>query len=180
MEADRLAPVEPVKDSSKTTPDGAPVGPCIDGLDIRYAMPRLDDRGELIEVFRPSWGFHPAPLVHVYEVVLRPGSIRAWVVHRKQDDRVYVSRGMQRWAFYDDRTGAPTRGVLNVFTWSDRHRVLFTIPAGVYHGVQCLGPDEGSFLNMPTRAYDHADPDKFRLPLHNDLIRFDFAVTTTG
>jgi dTDP-4-dehydrorhamnose 3,5-epimerase len=27
---------------------------------------------------------------------------------------------------------------------------------------------------MPTRPYDHADPDKYRLPLDNDVIPFRF------
>jgi dTDP-4-dehydrorhamnose 3,5-epimerase len=170
----------PMKDPQTVTPEGDPIGPRIHGLEIRRALPRMDDRGELIEMYRPSWLFHPDPLVYVYEVVLRPGSIRAWVVHHKQDDRVFVSRGAQRWAFYDDRAASPTRGLLNVFTWSDRNRVLFTTPAGVYHGVQCLGPNEGSFVNMPTRPYDHADPDKVRLPLKNDLIRYEFPATTGG
>ena len=113
---------QPTKDRQTVTPDGEPVAPRIQGLEIRGAQPRMDDRGELIEMFRPSWLFHPEPLVYVYEVVLRPGSIRAWTVHYKQDDRVFVSRGMQRWAFYDDRAESPTRGRLNVFTWSDRER----------------------------------------------------------
>jgi dTDP-4-dehydrorhamnose 3,5-epimerase len=29
-------------------------------------------------------------------------------------------------------------------------------------------------FNLPTWPYDHADPDKYRLPIKNDLIPFDF------
>jgi dTDP-4-dehydrorhamnose 3,5-epimerase len=33
---------------------------------------------------------------------------------------------------------------------------------------------EAFFINMPTRAYDHADPDKYRVPVKNALIPFAF------
>jgi dTDP-4-dehydrorhamnose 3,5-epimerase len=29
-------------------------------------------------------------------------------------------------------------------------------------------------INLPTCPYDHADPDKYRLPIKNELIPFDF------
>jgi dTDP-4-dehydrorhamnose 3,5-epimerase len=47
----------------------------------------------------------------------------------------------------------------------------------VYHGLQNVGLVDAVFINMPTRPYDHADPDKFRLPLTNDLIPFDFSLS---
>lgn len=174
------SPIEPVKDRQTVRPDGSSVKPRIEGLNVRPASLLEDERGELVEVYRPSWGFHPDPLVYVYHVTLRPGSIRGWVVHRKQDDRIFTSFGTMRWAFFDDRESSPTRGLLNVFTWSERNRVLFTIPIGVYHAVQCLGKKDAAFVNMPTRPYDHADPDKYRLPLKNPLIPFDFSQSTAG
>ena len=48
------------------------------------------------------------------------------------------------------------------------------IPKGVFHAVQNLGQTEAVFINLPTRAYNHEDPDKYRLPLKNDLIPFSF------
>jgi dTDP-4-dehydrorhamnose 3,5-epimerase len=29
-------------------------------------------------------------------------------------------------------------------------------------------------MNLPTRPYNHEDPDKYRLPLKNDYIPFSF------
>ena len=37
-----------------------------------------------------------------------------------------------------------------------------------------IGQTEAVFINLPTRAYNHEDPDKYRLPLKNDLIPFSF------
>jgi dTDP-4-dehydrorhamnose 3,5-epimerase len=95
-------------------------------------------------------------------------------VHRRQEDRLFVSRGRLRFGLYDDRPESPTYRRLNVFTITDRRRALVVIPRGVFHGVENVGTEEALYLNLPTRAYDHADPDKYRLPLQNALIPFAF------
>ena len=53
--------------------------------------------------------------------------------------------------------------------FSEKNRALLVIPRGVYHAVQNIGITDAIFVNMPTRPYDHEDPDKFRLPLKNSL-----------
>ena len=166
--------IRPVKDKQTVTPEGKSIAPRIDGLKIRHLPPIEDVRGELVEVYRSEWDMHPDPLVYVYQVFVRPGSIRGWVVHEKQEDRICVSCGILRWVFFDNRPNSKTYKMLNDFTFSERNRVLFVIPRGVYHAVKNIGETEAVFLNMPTRPYDHADPDKFRLPLKNDLIPFSF------
>jgi dTDP-4-dehydrorhamnose 3,5-epimerase len=163
-----------VQDPQTVTADGQRVDPTIDGLIITHRPPNVDHRGELIEILRPEWGIHPDPIVGVYQVVLRPGSVRGWVVHKEQDDRIFLSGGVLRWAFYDGREHSPTSGLLNVFTFTERHRVLFVIPRGVLHAVKNIGEREAIMINMPTRPYVHASPDKHRLPMPNDLISFTF------
>ena len=64
--------------------------------------------------------------------------------------------------------------MLNVMTFGERNRALIVVPAGVWHAVQNVGEREATFINLPTRPYNYEDPDKFRLPLHNDLIPFAF------
>jgi dTDP-4-dehydrorhamnose 3,5-epimerase len=51
---------------------------------------------------------------------------------------------------------------------------LFVIPQGVWHAVKNIGLTDGYFINLPTRAYVHEDPDKYRLPLRNERIPFAF------
>ena len=151
----------------------------ISGLVIRPAKTHLDRRGELVEIYNPDWKLHRAPMVYAYQASIRPGQIKGWVVHRKQEDRIFTSSGVQRWVFFDDRKGSRTRGLINHFTFSERSRVLMIIPIGVWHAVQNVGETEAVFMNLPTRAYNHADPDKYRLPLKNDLIPFNFNDETT-
>jgi dTDP-4-dehydrorhamnose 3,5-epimerase len=55
----------------------------------------------------------------------------------------------------------------------NENRGLLVIPAGVYHAVRNVGLDELGFINMPTRAYDHAEPDKHRLPADTTMIPYE-------
>ena len=99
------------------------------------------------------------------------------MVHRKQDDRLFIMLGSLRVILFDDRPESPTYKMINHFTFSERRRGLISIPMGVFHAVQNVGVVDGYFVNLPTRAYDHVDPDKYRLPLENDLIPFSFIST---
>ena len=164
----------PRKDAQTVTPDGAALAPLIDGVIVRYQRPVEDKRGEIVEVYRPSWGVHVDPLVYVYQVRIRPGAIKGWVIHEHQDDRLFFITGVLRWALYDNRPGSPTRGRLNDLVFSERAPALLVIPRGVYHAVRNIGTSEAIFINMPTRAYEHESPDKARLPLKNGVIPFDF------
>jgi len=165
---------QPVKDVPTVTPRGDSLLPRIDGVVVHKLTSIEDRRGEIVEVYRPSWALHPDPLVYVYQVSVRVKAIKGWVQHKLGEDRIFHSQGVLHWVLYDDRDGSPTRGMLNHFTFSERSRSLLIIPRGVYHAVQNIGDREAFFLNMPSRAYDHADPDKFRLPVRNDRIPFAF------
>jgi dTDP-4-dehydrorhamnose 3,5-epimerase len=164
----------PKKDHQTVTPDWEPTAPRIVGVDLKYLPPNPDERGEITEIYRPAWGVHSEPLVFVYQTIVRPGKVKGWVVHRKQDDRIFHSMGTLQWALYDDRADSPTHGMVNHFTVSERRRMLFVIPCGVYHTVRNVGHQDALFINMPTRPYDYADPDKYRLPPGSDLIPFRF------
>ncbi len=165
----------PVQDRQTVTPEGCRVEPLISGVVIRRVSPQEDERGEICEIYNPAWGVLPAPVVYVYQASLRPGRIKGWVVHYLQDDRLFLSSGRIRIALFDNRSGSPTYRLLNLFTITERNRALVVIPKGVFHAIQNVGETEACFVNMPTCAYDHANPDKHRLPLKNDLIPFDFS-----
>ena len=165
---------QPRKDAQTVTAEWVPVRPPIHGFGLKRLTTVEDERGEICEVYRPAWGLHEAPLVYVYQAMVRPRKVKGWIVHRDQDDRIFVNIGTLRWVLYDNRSESPTYQQLDVFTFSDRSRVVFVIPRGVYHAVQNVGVVDAYFTNMPTRPSDHADPDKYRLPLKNDLIPFVF------
>lgn len=164
-----------VKDQQTVSPEGERIAPRIAGVVFHRRPLQEDERGELMEIYNPAWGIHPAPMVYAYMTTIRPGQTKAWILHEKQDDRLFFIRGVIRAGLFDNRPASPTYRMLNVFVVSERSRGLLIIPKGVFHGFKSVGADDALFLNLPTRPYDHADPDKFRLPLKNDLIPFDFA-----
>ena len=165
---------QPVKDKQSITPTGQLTKPLISGVVINRRTAIEDERGEIVEVYNPAWNLHSDPLVYIYQTSVRPGAVKGWIVHQKQDDRLYNVIGVLRWVLFDNRPESPTFKMLNDVTVSEHNRALIIIPRGVFHAVKNIGTSDAYFINSPTRAYDHTDPDKLRLPLKNDLIPFAF------
>jgi dTDP-4-dehydrorhamnose 3,5-epimerase len=157
------------------TARGKPVAESIDGVLTRPAMTHSDERGEVTEILSEGWPeLRGAPIPHVYLATIEPGVIKGWICHTKQADRSVVLFGRLRWVLYDGRPGSPTFGLLQQLTFTERNRHLVVIPAGVWHAVENVGAREAVFVNLPTRAYRHEDPDKYRLPLDTAEIPFRF------
>jgi dTDP-4-dehydrorhamnose 3,5-epimerase len=162
------------KDSQTVTAEGRPLFEPIEGVRLRPAVTHTDERGTLCEMLDPAWGFDDSPLVYVYQASVLPGCVKGWVVHFEQSDRLFFSIGRIRVVLFDGRKDSPTFRRLNWFDVGELNRCLLRIPAGVYHAVQNIGSAEAFYFNMPSRAYRHDDPDKFRLPLNSDLIPYRF------
>jgi len=114
-------------------------------------------------------------LVHVYQVMAEARSVRAWVYHKRQWDRLAFNTGDFRVVLYDLRPGSATYGKLNVLDVGDAAPSLLFIPPFIIHGVQNKSDAPATFVNMPTRAYDPAFPDKSRLPANHPGIPYQFA-----
>ncbi len=161
-----------IKDPATVTPDGDSLSGLIDGVAYRRARTHADERGTLSEIFDERWGFTEDPLVYVYLATLRPGQVRGWVVHLEQNDRLFAFAGVLRIVLYDARSDSDTYGRVKVFHFGAHDRALVSIPAGVYHAVKNVGDQEGAFVNLPSQPYRHENPDKYRLPLDNDVIPY--------
>jgi len=146
----------------------------IDGVTAVPLMPHADPRGSLCELLTTREG--PIdPIVHVYTVSAAPGSVRAWVYHRFQRDRLAFTNGDFEIVLYDLRPGSRTRNHLNVFKLGDAQPCLLAIPALVIHGVKNAGATVAYFINMPTRVYYPDAPDKSRIPENDRRIPYSFA-----
>ena len=161
-----------IKDPATVTADGERLVELIDGVEYRRAPTHADERGTLSEIFDHRWGFTEDPLVYAYLATLRPGQARGWVVHLEQNDRLFAFAGVLRIVLYDARIDSDTYGRLNVFHFGEHDRALVSIPAGVYHAVKNVGDRDGAFVNLPSVPYRHDDPDKYRLPVDNDVIPY--------
>jgi dTDP-4-dehydrorhamnose 3,5-epimerase len=154
--------------------DGQLLQKYISGVRLRSATTQMDDRGELCEVYNPAWGFSEEPLVYVYQATVRPGRIKGWVYHKLQDDRLFCIAGELKIVLYDLRDDSPTKGMLNEIFVGDKTRALVRIPKLVAHAVQNIGLHDALFLNLPTRAYSHDNPDKYRIAIDSGEIPYRF------
>jgi dTDP-4-dehydrorhamnose 3,5-epimerase len=162
------------KDPQTVTADGQRVERLIEGVVVRNAVTHEDDRGELSEIFNPAWGVTSDPLVYVYQAMIRPGKLKGWVYHEHQEDRIFLSCGFLKWVLCDLREDSPTYKMINEITMSERNRKLLVIPRRVAHAAQNIGLNDAMFVNMPTRAYNHGDPDKFRIDIDSGAIPYRF------
>lgn len=165
---------EPVRDRQTVTPDGESVKPIVHGVSFREVATHVDDRGTVCEVFDPRWAWHPDPLVFVYTWTLRPGWVKGWALHREHEDRYLVLSGDLRVVLYDEREDSPTQGLVSEIYLTAYRRRLMNIPAGVWHADHNVGSSDVVVVNCPTIPYDHANPDKYRLPIDTDRIPFEF------
>ncbi len=161
------------KDAQTVTPDGARLVDPIVGVRLRRPPTQADERGSLCEMYDVRWDFMDEPLPYAYQVTVRPGEVKGWSVHLRQDDRLFFASGLARLTLYDGRRKSPTFGRGNVLHLGDHDRALVLIPAGVYHAVRNVGDGDVVFVSLPTRPYDHANPDKYRLPAGADLRTLD-------
>lgn len=145
----------------------------IEGVRLQRLSTRADKRGDLTVLLSAL----KEPIVsppHVYLVSAEPESIRAWVYHKRQSDRLAYTNGEIRVVLYDLRTDSPTYQKVNVLDVGAANKVLLTIPPFVVHGVQNKGTTTATFVNMPTNAYDPANPDKSRVRYDHPGIPYKF------
>jgi len=163
-----------VKDTQTVTVDGESVSELIQGVIIQSSTTHTDDRGTLCEIYSPHRAPHPAPLVYVYQFTIRPGKIKGWHAHHLHDDRIFISQGQVKVVLYDSRPNSPTRGMISEIYRTELDRTIMVIPAYVFHAHENVGTTDALFISMPTRPYQHSDPDVYRLPIDTDQIPYQF------
>lgn len=136
----------------------------IEGVMFRPTRPVVHEDGHLVEVVRADWPIVTAPVVQVHITTTLPGHVRAWGLHQRSTDRLFVVSGLIRFAVFDGRRDSPTRGQLNELLVSERSPGLLIIPPNLYHGWKNIGDTEATIINMPDRMYDYEAPDALDLP----------------
>lgn len=150
--------------TSHTTSEGDLRVESIDGLIYRAAHAVTHSHGHLAEAYREDWGITDQPVVQVNITTTFSGRVRAWGLHLRTVDRLFVSSGAVKIVCYDSRRRSPTFGRINEFFFSDRTQGLVVIPFGIYHGWKNVGDTEAVIISMPSQLYDHDGPDRFELP----------------
>ncbi len=138
--------------------------PLIDGLRFRPVRPVPHEDGTVAEIARASWEEIDLPVVQVHLTTTVAGRTRAWGLHQRSTDRLFVVKGLVSIVVYDARETSPTCGLVNEFRVSERNPGLLVIPPNLYHGWKNLGIDEAFIINMPSVQYSHDEPDALDLP----------------
>jgi dTDP-4-dehydrorhamnose 3,5-epimerase len=140
----------------------------IDGLVYRPVRPVPHEDGTLAEIVRTDWPEVEHPVVQVHLTTTYPGRVRAWGLHERSTDRLFLVKGLVSIVVFDGRRDSPTFGALNEFKVSERSPALLIIPPNLYHGWKNIGVDESFILNMPTNLYIYDEPDALDLPYEAD------------
>jgi dTDP-4-dehydrorhamnose 3,5-epimerase len=156
------------RDVQTVTPDGARLAPRPEGVVLRDLVTHTDERGTVCELYDLRWGAHPDPLVFAYTFTIRPGAAKGWAMHYEHEDRYAFLEGELEVVLYDAREDSSTPGLETRLFLSGRRRQLLVIPRGVWHAERNVGQDDVVVVNFPSLAYDHENPDKYRLPLDTD------------
>ncbi|HEY8241886.1 MAG TPA: dTDP-4-dehydrorhamnose 3,5-epimerase family protein [Casimicrobiaceae bacterium] len=138
--------------------------PHIAGVRFRPTRPVPHEDGHVTEVARASWGEIASPIVQVHITTTLAGRVRAWGLHPRGTDRLFVVSGLVKLVVFDGRRDSPTLGRWNEFVASDRNPGLLIVPPNLYHGWKNIGNDLAVIINMPDRMYDYEEPDALDLP----------------
>jgi dTDP-4-dehydrorhamnose 3,5-epimerase len=171
MTADAQGPG--VRDVQTVTADGDSTLPVIDGVVTRRPLEHLDHRGSLFEIYNGDPAIWPEPFVYCYQSSVLPGQIKGWARHEEKADRYSLAVGQLLVLLHDARADSPTAAVTQRVVLSPRGDRQLVIPAGVWHLLVNLGPDEAHVINFPTRPYHHDAPDRFLLPWDTDELPVD-------
>lgn len=167
-------------DRQTVTPDGKPVMRLTEGVKIRDLTTHVDERGSVAELFDPRWQFHDEPLVFAYSFTIRPGYVKGWNLHKQHEDRYCLLQGEMELVLYDPRPESRTYGEVCKISLNAYHRRLVNVPRNVWHADHNIATTDVVAVNFPTTQYDHANPDKYRLPIDTDLIPHRFPAGARG
>ena len=175
MELVRSVADAAVQDGATVDTASRELGAGIAGVELVRLTIHADARGALSPVLDTRMPFWDEPIVYAYGITILPGRIKGWGMHRIQTDRYYMARGSVRVVLFDGREDSPSVGQFAQINFTVATPGLLRIPPGVWHADQNWGEDEALIVNFPTRAYDPAAPDKYRIDPHAGVIPFDWS-----
>jgi dTDP-4-dehydrorhamnose 3,5-epimerase len=162
------------RDRQTVSIEGAPVQNLIEGVSIREVPTHTDERGSVVEIYDLRWNWHPAPLVFAHSFTIRPGFVKGWGLHETFEDRYFILLGDMELVLFDPRPDSSTYGKVSTLLMSESNRRLVNIPTFVWHAEHNIGSKDVVVIDLPTQPYNHADPDKYRLPIDTPLIPYSF------
>jgi dTDP-4-dehydrorhamnose 3,5-epimerase len=136
----------------------------IEGVVFRQTRPVPHEDGFVTEVARASWDVLEEAITQVHITTTFPGRVRAWGLHQRLTDRLFVVSGLVKLVVFDGRIDSPTHGHIVEVTVSEQNPGLLLVPPNLYHGWKNIGVTESIVINMPTEMYNYDNPDALDMP----------------
>jgi len=129
----------------------------IQGVEIKELTVHDDERGFFVELIRGSDAFFNNQFAQLSHSMANKGVIKAWHLHQKQTDWMYVALGDIKLGLYDKREGSKTKGELNEIMMGETFgKRVVKIPPGVAHGYRIInGPMH--IMYVMDKEYDPGD-----------------------
>jgi dTDP-4-dehydrorhamnose 3,5-epimerase len=151
------------------------MGDHIDGVWIKPLSVIPDERGRLMEILRSDdEGFRK--FGQVYVSTTYPGVVKAWHLHKVQDDNFCCVKGMVKLVLFDGRDDSPTKGTVMEYFIGEHNPVLVLVPPGVHHGWKCISERESIVINIPSEPYNRESPDEYREPWDSPTIPYSWDI----
>lgn len=164
-----------IKDEQSITSNWQKVNtPFIEGVEKKEVSNIIKNNGMLTELFRSEWFQSNNEVTQIFKVILQPGALSAWHVHKNTLDRISILYGVINLVLFDGRENSKTAGMINQFILSEHRPATVIIPAGVWHGIHNIDSRNSAILNMVDIAYVYEDPDHWRIAPDDPQIPYTF------
>ena len=130
----------------------------IEGVVVKELVKHTDERGFFMELIRQDDEFFKGvDFAQLSHSKAEEGVLKAWHLHQKQTDFMYVASGDIKLGLYDMRDDSPTKGVIMEVMMGESHsEAIVKIPPGVAHGYLITkGPMH--IIYLMDRVYDPDD-----------------------
>lgn len=141
----------------------------IDGVKIIDINRFVTDEGDFSEIIRlnESGELESVPgfkLRQINRTRIFPNSVKAWHVHKNQDEVWYVSPYNQLFVgLWDLRKGSPTAdAAMRIILGGGKSQLLF-IPKGVAHGNANFSNQQAELFYFVSQQFNLNEPDELRL-----------------
>jgi dTDP-4-dehydrorhamnose 3,5-epimerase len=128
------------------------------GVVVEDLTINVDDRGNLIELFRADSNPIISLMAMCYVSTTMPGIARGPHEHRKQTDYFYFAGpGTFDIYLWDNRKDSATYGIREIVQAGTGMPKSVRIPPGVVHAYKNVGSVPGIVINFPDRLYKGSD-----------------------
>lgn len=129
----------------------------IEGVEVKELVMHEDERGFFYELIRNSDRIFRSKFGQISHSMVHQGIFKAWHLHQKQTDWMYVAGGDIKLVLYDARKESKTyKELAEIFLGERSGRKVVKVPPGVAHGYKVIsGPMH--IIYIADREYDPND-----------------------